>query len=294
MSQPPPPDAPVVFAIQQGQQYGPMPLQQVIDAVREGRAPADTPVWWEGAADWQPFNRVPGLAASVIPPGQPAPQPATQPAAQPPDQSAGQWSQPAAYAAPAATPEEVEELEALFTRQVEQSWAYYKRVDYATRLDEVLIGALITATLDTGMVLIDLTSTGTNHFLRFEHPADRSRTTIGLEHLTPSAVQGEVLGHHASVLIGWGQRVANAQEVVRAVKEELKSNLAQTPEPGTVTVDGDITSGYAYTQIDLIWALEDFVDRNYHVDTELLTRHVAAAVHSLRKFWYGRFTPATS
>ena len=167
-------------------------------------------------------------------------------------------------------------------------------MDFATHLDEVLLGSLIASTTDTGQVLIDLTSDGRNHYVRFENPGDRSRTTIAITHLTPDAVQGEVLGHHASVVIGWGQRVANASNVVNALKQEWKSGLVQSPEPGTVTVDGDLTSGYAYTQIDLIWSLEDFVSNDYSVDTERLTQCVRAAVHSLRKYWYGRFTPAGS
>ena len=98
-------------------------------------------------------------------------------------------------------------------------------------------------TLHGAQVLIDLTSDGRNHYLRFEEPTDRSRTTMAITHLTPSAVEGEVLGHHASVVIGWGQRVADATNVVNALKQEWKSGLVQSPEPGTVTVDGASTAG---------------------------------------------------
>ena len=198
---------------------------------------------------------------------------------------------------------EIDALEADFTEQITKSWDYFKRVDYATRLDDVLVGAIVTSMLDRGQVLIDFTSqraglgavavqTGSNHYLRFEHPADKSRTTVALTHLTPSATEGEVLGHHASVVIGWGQRVANPSEVINALKQELKSNLIQTPEPGTVTVDGDLTSGYAYTQIDLIWSIDDYVQRDYTTDHAKVARSLHAAVHSLRKYWYGRFNPA--
>lgn len=294
MSPLPAPDSPVVFLAHEGNQVGPMPLDDVVAGIAAGTYPRSIPVWWEGLAAWTPADTHPELAPRLAPPTPPMPGPA----AAPPPPPGGPAAPPApgpAPGAPAAAPVEAdaEELEALFSEMVHASWRHYKRVDFATRLDEVLIGALITSTLDAGNVLIDLTSNGNNHYLRFQSPEDGSRITMALTHLTPSAVDGEVLGHHASVVIGWGRRVADASNVVNALKQELKSSAIQTPEPGTVTVDGDLTSGYAYTQIDLIWSLDDFVTSDYEVDTERLTRYVRAAVHSLRKYWYGRFTPGS-
>ncbi|MEM9131324.1 MAG: DUF1349 domain-containing protein [Actinomycetota bacterium] len=295
----PPSTAPAVFVADGTEQVGPMPLDDVVASVRSGQRPPTVQVWWEGCPGWLPFNSRPDLMALVGPPGggpggsppPPGGPGGPAPAAVAPVPAPGE---PAPGSIPAPTSEDAEELEALFSEMVHKSWTYFKRVDFATHLDEVLLGSLIASTTSTGQVLIDLTSDGTNHYVRFEDPTDRSRTTMAITHLTPNAVQGEVLGHHASVVIGWGQRVANAANVVNALKQEWKSGLVQSPEPGTVTVDGDLTSGYAYTQIDLIWALEDFVSTDYSVDSDRLTRSVRAAVHSLRKYWYGRFTPAES
>ena len=301
MSSVPPPGVPAVFVMDGAERTGPTPIDTLIESVRSGQRDRSAMVWWHGAADWFAIGSHPELVAQLdagVPlPAPPPPSPDAvpqqpaepiQPAAEPVEMAASVPVQPT------AGPETDDELEAVFSEMVHSSWRYFKRVDFATTLDEVLLGALITSSLSTGQVLIDLTSDGTNHYVRFEHPNDGSRTTIAITHLTPDAVQGEVLGHHASVVIGWGQRVANASNVVNALKQEWKSGLVQSPEPGTVTVDGDLTSGYAYTQIDLIWALEEYITQDYSVDTDKLTLHVRAAVHSLRKYWYGRFTPAGS
>lgn len=185
-----------------------------------------------------------------------------------------------------------EDLEAHFADMVRASWAHWKRVDWANRLDDVLVGAVITSALENGNALIDIDSDGRNHFVRFENTTDGSRTTMALNHLTPSPTEGEVLGHHARVVIGWGQRVVDASAAVSAVKDEMKSAMVQSAEPGTVTVEADVASGYAYTQVDLIWAIEDYVNRDWTVDHVALGRSMAAATHSLRKYWLGRFQAA--
>lgn len=283
----PPTDHPVVFVHDGQNQHGPMTLDQVVETINAGRGAPGINLWWEGAAGWAPASSFPELAARMAPIAtSPTPAPAPAPA-------------PAAVATvPPRSPEDVEALEALFAEQIEASWAHFKRIDFHGRLDDVLVGAIITSTLDTGQVLIDLTSggglgaTGSNHYLRFEDPTTTARTTIALAHLTGDPASAEVLGHHARIEIGWGQRVAEAGQVVSAIKQELQGNLIQTSEPGMVSIDGDVASGYAYTQIDLIWALEDFVSPEYEVDHERLRRHIDAVVHSLQKYWYGRFQPA--
>ena len=273
-----------------------MPLQQVIDTINAGASSPDVNIWWEGAGAWAPASSVADVAGLLVAaPGPMVPGPG--------EAGAGHVDVAAVPAGPPVrSPEEVEALEALFAEQIETSWKHFRRIDFHGRLDEVLLGAIITSTLDTGQVLIDLTSgTGavavsaagsSNHYLRFEDPATRARTTIALAHLTADPASAEVLGHHARVEIGWGQRVASPGQVIQAIKQEIQGNLIQSAEPGMVSIDGDVASGYAYTQIDLIWALEEFVSDDYSVDHDRLRRHIDAVTHSLQKYWYGRFEPA--
>ncbi|MGI9605481.1 MAG: GYF domain-containing protein [Acidimicrobiales bacterium] len=191
-----------------------------------------------------------------------------------------------------AEPESDAELDAIFADMVRDSWTHHKQLEFADRLDEVLLGAVINSTLANGFALIDLTSTGRNHALRFANAEAGSQITLGLEHLTPTAAEGEVLGHHARVEIGWGQRVADAAAAHAAVAEELSSGSMGNAEPGSVKVEADAATGFAHTKVDLIWAIEDYVARDYTVDDEALRRSMAAALHALRSYWNGRFTAA--
>ena len=53
--------------------------------------------------------------------------------------------------------------------------------------------------------------------------------------------------------------------------------------------DGDLHSGYVYCQVDMYWKLDDYIKPDFSVDYALLTTHVRAITHSLRKYLRGRF-----
>lgn len=280
-------DAPVVHVMQEGQRYGPMTMQQVIDAVAGGQAPPDTPVWWQGAAQWARFNQIPQLAeAAGI---------ATAAAAPPAAAPAGGQAAPASpaeaqrmAAAAGQKDSRLVVLEERFAEMVKATWALHRGMAFSTRIDDVLLGAVIAASTATGTVLIDLTSDGHDHYLRFQHSGDQSRIVIGFTHLTPGLVGGE--REYASVTIGWGQKVANAGEAERIVKAERDATIDVEVKPGTVTVDVD--AGYAFAEIELLWVIDHYVDDTYEVNHEALRLSLAAAVHSLRAYWYARFQPA--
>ncbi len=157
-------------------QVGPMPLDDVVASIRSGQRLPSVQVWWDGCPGWFPFDSRPDLAAMIAPPGAAAPPPPGA-AAPPPPGPGGPAPAPPGPGAPAPgvgpmaaapTSADEEELEALFSEMVHKSWTYFKRVDFATHLDEVLLGSLIASTTGTGQVLIDLTSDGRNHYVRFE------------------------------------------------------------------------------------------------------------------------------
>ncbi len=68
------------YYVEQGQQTGPVNDNQMAELLRTGRINADTLVWYEGLAEWQPFNQVrselkpsvPPLMAGSTSPGGPA------------------------------------------------------------------------------------------------------------------------------------------------------------------------------------------------------------------------------
>ena len=176
----------------------------------------------------------------------------------------------------------------MFAGLVKDSWKFHQLVEDTAKVDEVLLGALITSTLDTGKALIDLTSDGSNHYVRFEDPNDHSRVTMAITHLTRTVPDVKALGQRASVVVGYGEPVKNFSRVWSALKEEAKSGYIGGADPGTVTVDADVTAGYLYMQIDLYWKLDDYIREDLSIDYATLTSHVDATIHALRKFLKGR------
>ena len=75
----------------------------------------------------------------------------------------------------------------------------------------------------------------------------------------------------------------------RALRQEMASTFVVSPEPGRVTFDADLSSGFVYCQVDLLWELDRYVDDSMDVDADLLRKHLAATVHTLRKFLQLRF-----
>ena len=63
------------FHLQQGQQQGPVGLDEIRDLVLAGTVRPDTYVWADGMPEWMPAARVPALVppATIAPSGWPAP-----------------------------------------------------------------------------------------------------------------------------------------------------------------------------------------------------------------------------
>lgn len=193
-----------------------------------------------------------------------------------------------ADAAPADESED-DRNDRVFGKLVKSSWNYLAQHRLAAHIDEVFLGAVITSTLDTGYSLIDLSSDGTHHLLRFENLSDRSRILFRLTHLTGSLAVAKVLGQRASVIIGYGERVSNITKVWSAIQAEMKSAYIRDAEPGTITVDGDVNTGYVSCQVDLYFDLDEYIGRDYAIDYPKLSAHIGATTHALRKYLRGRF-----
>ncbi len=189
------------------------------------------------------------------------------------------------------SPEESEDdyLDRVFGGLVRSSWDYLEEHRFSTHIDEVFLGAVITSTLDVGYSLIDLKSDGTHHYLRFEDLQDQSRIVVRLTHLTSGLALSKVLGQRSSAVIGYGEKLGNVSKIMTAIRAEMKSGYIRDPEPGTITVDGDLSSGYVYCQVDLYLDIDAYVERDYTVHHDKLATHIGATTHALRKYLRGRF-----
>lgn len=183
-----------------------------------------------------------------------------------------------------------DQMDAVFGGLVKDSWTYFKEHERAGYLDEVMVGAIITTALDSGYSLIDLGSDGTHHYLRLEAlQGDQSRLVFQLAHLTPGLVAAKVLGQRMSVVVGYGERLGNFSQIWQALKAEFKSGYVQNPEPGTITVDGDVSSGYVYVQIDLYLDVKNYVGDDDSINYPRIHRDIGATINALRKYLRGRF-----
>lgn len=176
----------------------------------------------------------------------------------------------------------------IFVQLVGQSWKIHDEHRHNRYMDDMLVGAVIAATVEDGYSLIDLTSDGTSHYLRFEHIPSKIRIIFRLTNLAENLITAKVLGRHANVVIGYGERVRDASALYQSLKQEMKSTLLETGEPGVITADADISSGYLYVQVPLIFDLNHYFKGGFEIDYTLLRTHIAATVHSLQKYLRGR------
>jgi hypothetical protein len=258
MSSPFPPlpqgDAPAIHVQTAQGQQPPVTAARLRELLATGALPRDTALWFQGLPGWIRAADHPELQPSM------------------PRGSAD------------------DQMDAIFSELVKESWAYYREHELAGHIDEVLVGALITTALDSGHSLIDLNSDGTNHYLRFENiQGDQSRVVFQLQHLTPGLTAARVLGQRVSVVVGYGERMPDFGKVWQALKAEFKSGFVQNPEPGTITVDGDASSGYVYVQVDLYLDVKHYVGEGYAINYPRLNRDVGATINALRKYLKGRF-----
>lgn len=279
----PQPSDTVLWLDAQSQQVGPEPLETVVQRVRAAQIPPNTLVWWQGSQGWTPLNEVPGVDLPATPPPVPA----------------GTDAVPAAASQALMSGMTDQELDDTFIELVDRSWSMYKETEFATSIDEAMLGGVITALVDCGFVLIDLTSAanaapmvpgiGRAHVLRFEEPPTHARVTVEIEHLTPDPAVAKMIGHRAAAVIGYGERVPNFTKVGQALRQEVQSSFIASPEPGTVTFDADLSSGYVYAQIDLLMEIDRYVNEGLEVDHDLLRRHLASVIYTMKTFIDTRF-----
>lgn len=259
----PRPDEVAIFVHAKSGQVGPLSRRAIRERVDAGELAVSDHLWMEGMAAWEKMSTIEGFFDGLDQ------QPLTSPRRE------GE--------------SEEDYQERVFGGLVQGSWDYLSEHSFASHIDEVFLGAVITSTLDTGYSLIDLRSDGSHHFLRFENLEDHSRILFRLTHLTPSLAIAKVLGQRASAIVGYGEKVGNISKIMNAIRAEVKSGYIDNADPGTITVDGDINTGYVTCQVDLFLKIDDYVAPDYTIDHASLSAHIAACKHALRKYLRGRF-----
>lgn len=285
----PAPDQGAIHVHVNDETIGPMSRIALKAKLDAGQVSQSDTFWFNGMADWAEIAQFPSLvdvkAEDTFVPEADAPTMEGAPAV---SQAAGGAP---GYGADgkADSPEEDDALDLVFGELVKESWKYHEAHAFAGHIDEVFIGAIITACLDGGWSLIDLTSNGSHHYCRFEEMETHSRAIVRFTHLTPGLATAKILGQRASVVVGYGERMKSFGAVWKAIKAEYKSGLIQGDAPGTISVDGDMDSQYVYCQVPLYLKIDEYVGNDYAIDHVKLTRHFDATLNALRKYLRGRF-----
>lgn len=265
----------------EGRPDGPHSEASLAQRLADGGLPPETSAWHEGLEGWTTLAALAPRLDTTPSAGAAGPEDAT------PQSSLMQDS----VAVIGESRGDGEALESAFALLVKKSWAHHNQSIFSARVDEVLLGALITVMVERGAALIDLTSDGQHHFARFERLSDKSRVYFRLAHLTPNPVAAKVQGHLVSVIAGYGEFIDSFATIWKAVKAEYRSGLIQTPEPGTITVDGEMETRYVYVQVDLVWNAGEYVNDAWRIDYTALGNDMDATLHVLRKYLRGRFQP---
>lgn len=185
-----------------------------------------------------------------------------------------------------------EELDEVYGQLVTSSWKRFEENLHNGQVDDLFVGAVITSMVAAGNTLIDLNSDGAAHHLRFQNTQTGERLLFQLRHLTPDLVRSKALGHVASVHVGYGEKVANARTVWQTLKSEVKSGYLDVGEPGVMTVDAELDTGYVYVQVELLLDLDPYLPGGYKVDYDLLQLHLSGVRQALAKYLHGRLAAA--
>ena len=179
--------------------------------------------------------------------------------------------------------------DALFSNLMQATFDQRDAHEFANCIDEVFLGAVITAALDAGRSLTDISSDGTHHFLRFIDPNDASHVVFRVTHLTGNLTTSRVQGHIANVVVGYGERTPQFASIWATLGEQERSGLVPPDRPGTFVIDGDVASQYVYAQVRLFLCIDDYVETDWSIHYDRLRAHLDACVRALRIHLRGRF-----
>lgn len=178
------------------------------------------------------------------------------------------------------------DLDERFADMVQRSVAHQRRMDWALRVDELLLSASITAIVDKGYVLLDLEAHESSQRAIFDHHDDSRHIRLELEPLSPINAAGDPVGRHVKATMAWGRDVADADAAFATVRAQATDD---DPMPGTIRSEVNMVSSSASTVVDLIWAANDFVQEDHSVDRVSLDASIAAMLRALESRWYEWF-----
>ncbi len=185
-----------------------------------------------------------------------------------------------------------QELEDQFVSLVETSWERYDDIERNSWLDDVFVGAVVTAHLDEGLFLLTTTSDGVSHYLMFSNP-ERDRFIVRVDHRRgEDYLFSKTVGHLMAVEVRVGRSYPNLSKIWKATKSEMKGGLSGKgrisgfEDPGVMKIDAEGTIAYCHTT--LLLDVKDYVDtKTLEADQAKIWSHIQATYQSLEKYLAG-------
>jgi len=185
-----------------------------------------------------------------------------------------------------------QDLENKFVSLVEESWKRYDDIERNSWLDDVFVGASITAHLDNGMFLLDATSDGKSHYFVFADQ-ERNRNVLKVDHRRgEDYLYSKTVGHLTAVTLAVGRAYPDLKKLFKAARSEVQSGMAGEgriagyEDPGVMKVDRE--GSIATCETTLLLDLNDYVRiEDLSVDREKLWIHFQATYQSLEKYLSG-------
>lgn len=182
-------------------------------------------------------------------------------------------------------------LEDRFIQLVQTSWDTYSQFEQASWIDDAMMGGVITAHLQNGYFMLDCISDGSSHYARFVNE-QRDRVVVRLmSRAGEDIVFARTIGNIAGLQLSFQRSYPDLSKVFKAVKSELKSNLANAkttdfPDPGVFKIDAEGTTASCETSI--LVDIKDYVDaKTFLPDTQKIWSHCQAVYQSLEKYLAG-------
>jgi hypothetical protein len=200
---------------------------------------------------------------------------------------------PTPTASPQPPPDDPEEArEQQFIHLVEESWGRFDEVERTGWVDDAFLGNIITAHLEHGRFLLDISSDGVAHYLLFSD-TNRARFIIRLDHSRAEDFAfARSVGHLTTVTLGYSNAYPDLGKIFQAMKSEFKSSLAGQgriagyEDPGVIKVNAEGT--FATAETSLLLELKEYVHPDtLDCDRNKLWEHLGAVYQSLQKYLDG-------
>lgn len=177
-----------------------------------------------------------------------------------------------------------------FAEMVTLSAIHQRRLDWALRVDELLMSACITTIVDKGFVLLDLETQQAPQRATFDHHDDSRHIRLELSPLPPVNAAGDPVDRLVKVTMAWTQAVENADDALTTVRAEA---TGEPITPGEIRCEANMVESSASTIVDLIWGAKDYVHEDHGVDRPELDASVTAMMRVLESRWHELFTGAS-